>query len=59
MQWNYYNESVTIKCLECGLSLDYSFSIYYPHTSVKWSYDNGDRVPLDEVWNARKDGWND
>lgn len=57
--WVDGDESITVKCLKCGLSLDYSSSKCWPRTSVKWDYDTGEYVLLDEVWSARKDGWND
>ena len=59
MWWVDGDESITVKCLKCGLSFDYSSSKEYPCISVKWDYDIEGYMPLNEVWSARKDGWND
>ena len=55
MQWADGDESVSVRCLKCGLSLDYFASKYYPRTSVKWDYEIGKYIPLDQIWNVRKD----
>lgn len=51
-QWHDGQEDFTVKCLDCGLELDYSHDPYYiPHTSIKWSYNEFADLSLDAVWN--------
>ena len=54
-QWHDGQEEIRIKCLDCGLELDYSSRPNdLPHTSISWSYDEYAALSLDVVWNGAK-----
>ena len=54
-RWFDGQEDFTIRCLDCGLELDYSnHPNDLPHTSIRWSYDEFAALSPDVVWNGVK-----